>query len=50
MNNANNIEGSSIVLVFTKYLIELMGGTIGIESTSDKDSIFWVELTLFKFT
>ena len=46
LNTKNNIEGVGIGLVVTKHLLELMGGTIGVESTPGKGSTFWVELGL----
>jgi len=41
-------EGTGIGLVVTKQLVELMGGTIGVDSSVGVGSVFWFDLPLAK--
>jgi PAS domain S-box-containing protein len=42
--NATEIEGTGIGLTITKHLVEMMGGSIGVEDNPEGGSIFWIEL------
>lgn len=40
----SNIEGTGIGLTITRRIIELMGGSVDVDSTPGSGSIFWIEL------
>lgn len=48
LNSTRGIEGTGLGLVISKHMVELMGGSIGVESTPGKGSAFWVDIRLSK--
>jgi len=42
----SNLQGSGLGLAITKKLAQLMGGSIGVKSSPDDGSSFWVDLDL----
>lgn len=48
VDDPGGLTGIGIGLVISKQLVELLGGTIGAESTLDEGSVFWIELPLSK--
>ncbi|VAW59418.1 diguanylate cyclase/phosphodiesterase (GGDEF & EAL domains) with PAS/PAC sensor(s) [hydrothermal vent metagenome] len=43
---SSNIEGSGIGLLISKQMVEIMQGTMGVESIKGEGSTFWVEFKL----
>ena len=46
LNVTDNVDGTGIGLVITKYLVEHMGGTLGVSCAKGEGCTFWVELPL----
>lgn len=46
LNTVNTVQGIGIGLVISKHLMELMKGNIGVHSTPDSGSTFWLEIEL----
>lgn len=46
LDKESSIEGTGIGLVISKHLIEMMGGTIGVESKRGKGCTFWFDIKM----
>jgi PAS domain S-box-containing protein len=46
----SDVQGTGIGLVVCKRLVELMNGSIGVESKLEEGSVFWIELNLAQAT
>lgn len=48
LDKVNNVEGAGIGLVITKHLVDLMGGSIGVECKTGEGCTFWVEFEVIE--